>query len=239
MGNGNPGLILVPGLLCDDRLWRPQLAALSGLADCRVADATRSGTMAGLARDLLEDCPFERFALAGLSMGGYVALEVVRQAPQRVVRLALLDTSARADAPEQSQRRREFIALAERGRFMGVTDALLPLLIHASRLGDAALVATVKAMAASVGKEAFVRQERAIMGRADSLPLLPQIRCPTLVLCGREDALTPLERHEEIAAAVPNARLEVIDECGHLSTLEQPDAVSAALARWLQARPGT
>jgi pimeloyl-ACP methyl ester carboxylesterase len=227
------GLILVPGLLCDARLWRPQVDALAGIADCRVADATRSDTMAGLARDLLDDSPFDRFALAGLSMGGYVALEVMRQAPERVTRLALLDTSARADAPEQSQKRREFIALAERGRFVGVTDALVPLLVHPSRLGDAALVAAIKAMAKTVGKEAFVRQERAIMSRADSLPLLPRIACPTLVLCGREDTLTPLARHEEIAAGVPNARLEVIDDCGHLSTLEQPDAVSAALARWL------
>src|SRR5438067_7986925 len=137
MGNRKLGLILVPGLLCDDRLWRPQLAALADVADCRVADATRSDTMAALARELLAECRFERFALAGLSMGGYVALEVMRQAPGRVARLALLDTSARADPPEQSQKRRELIALAERGRFLGVTDALLPLLLHPSRLGDA------------------------------------------------------------------------------------------------------
>jgi pimeloyl-ACP methyl ester carboxylesterase len=227
------GLVLVPGLLCDARLWRSQADALADLADCRVADATRSDTMAGLARDLLEGCPFERFGLAGLSMGGYVALEVVRQAPERIARLALLDTSARADTPEQSQKRRDFIALAERGRFMGVTDALLPLLLHPASLRDAALVSVVKAMAKSVGKEAFIRQERAIMGRSDSLALLQRIACPTLVLCGRQDALTPLARHEEIAAAVPRARLEVIDDCGHLSTLEQPDAVSAALRRWL------
>ena len=235
MGNQKPGVLLVPGLLCDERLWRPQVAALAELAECSVADATRSETMAGLARDLLAHCPFDRFALAGLSMGGYVALEVMRQAPQRVTRLALLDTSARADTPEQSQKRRELIALAERGRFVGVTDALLPLLVHPSRLNDAPLVATVKAMAKRVGQEGFVRQERAIMDRADSLPLLPRIACPTLVLCGRQDALTPLARHEEIAAAIPGARLEVIGDCGHLSTLERPDDVSAALARWLAA----
>jgi pimeloyl-ACP methyl ester carboxylesterase len=229
------GLILVPGLLCDARLWRAQADALAGTVDCWFADATRSDTMAGLARDLLAAAPFRRFALAGLSMGGYVALEVLRQAPDRVARLALLDTSARADTPEQSQKRREFIALAERGRFLGVTDALVPLLVHPSRLGDEALVATVKAMARSIGGDAFIRQERAIMSRADSLTLLPKIACPTLVLCGREDALTPLARHEEIAAAVAGARLEVIDECGHLSTLEKPREVNAALERWLSA----
>jgi pimeloyl-ACP methyl ester carboxylesterase len=229
------GLILVPGLLCDARLWRAQADALAGAADCWFADATRSDTMVGLARDLLAAAPFPRFALAGLSMGGYVAFEVLRQAPDRVARVALLDTSARADTPEQLQKRGEFIALAERGRFLGVTDALVPLLVHPSRLGDEELVATVKAMARSIGGDAFMRQERAIMSRADSLTLLPKIACPTLVLCGREDALTPLARHEEIAAAVPGARLEVIDECGHLSTLEKPQEVSAALARWLSA----
>jgi pimeloyl-ACP methyl ester carboxylesterase len=229
------GLILVPGLLCDGRLWRPQIDALADIAECRVADATRSDTMAGLARDLLADCPYERFALAGLSMGGYVALEVVRQAPQRVARLALLDTSARADTPEQSQKRRELIALAGRGRFMGVTDALLPLLLSPASLADAALVSLVKDMAKTVGKEAFVRQERAIMSRADSLPLLPRIACPALVLCGRRDTLTPVARHEEIAAAIPGARLEVIEECGHLSTLERPGPVGSALRNWLEA----
>jgi pimeloyl-ACP methyl ester carboxylesterase len=229
------GLVFVPGLLCDDRLWRAQAQALAGVADAWVADVTRSDTMPGLARDLLSDCPFQRFALAGLSMGGYVALEVMRQAPRRVARLALLDTSARADAPEQSQKRRDFIALAERGRFLGVTDALLPMLIHRSRLADEELVTAVKDMARRVGKEAFVRQELAIMSRADSLPLLPAIACPTLALCGRQDALMPLERHEEIAAAVPGARLEIVEDCGHLSSLERPDAVSAALERWLAA----
>jgi pimeloyl-ACP methyl ester carboxylesterase len=230
-----PCVVFVPGLLCDTRLWRPQVDALAGRADCHVADATRSDTMAGLARDLLADCPFERFALAGLSMGGYVALEAMRQAPARVTHLALLDTSARPDTPEQSQKRRDFIELAGRGRFLGVTDALLPLLVHPSRLADDELVAVVKAMAKSVGKDAFVRQERAIMSRADGRPLLPRITCPTLVLCGRQDALTPLALHEEIAAAVPGARLEVIAECGHLSALERPDAVSAALERLLAA----
>jgi pimeloyl-ACP methyl ester carboxylesterase len=226
-------IVFVPGLLCDARLWRVQAEALATEADCWVADATRSGTMAGLARDLLEDCPFDRFALGGLSMGGYVALEVLQQAPARVTRLALLDTSARADTSEQSRKRRDFIELAGRGRFLGVTDALLPVLIHPSRIGDAELVTVVKSMAKNIGKEAFVRQEQAIMSRADSRPLLPLIACPTLVLCGRQDALTPLALHEELAAAIPGARLDVIEDCGHLSTLERPAQVAAALRRWL------
>lgn len=228
-------LVLVPGLLCDGRLWQPQIAALSGTADCWIADHTRSDTMAGVAADLLHAAPFESFALAGLSMGGYVALEVIRQARDRVTKLALLDTSARADTPEQTQKRRDFISLAERGRFLGVSDALSATFVHPSRLADAKLVEIVKQMAKNIGKEAFIRQERAIMSRADSLPLLRNIACPTLVLCGRQDALTPLQRHEEIAEAVPGAVLEIIENCGHLSTLERPVEVSAALKRWLDA----
>jgi pimeloyl-ACP methyl ester carboxylesterase len=191
--------------------------------------------MAGIAADVLRDAPFERFALAGLSMGGYIALEIMRQARARVLKLALLDTAARADTPEQSQKRRDFIDLAERGRLLGVTDALLPLLIHRSRLDDTALITTVRQMASNTGKDAFVREERAIMSRANSLPLLSSIACPTLVLCGRQDALTPLDRHDEMAAAIPGARLEVVEDCGHLSTLEKPAEVSAALRDWLRA----
>jgi pimeloyl-ACP methyl ester carboxylesterase len=233
--DAKPGLVLVPGLLCDALLWTAQIEALEDHVECWVADHTRSATMAGVAADVLRDAPFERFAVAGLSMGGYVALEIVRQAAERVDRLALLDTSARADTSEQLEKRQGLIALARRGRFIGVTQALLPLLLHRARLGDDKLVSTVKKMAINIGQEAFIRQELAIMSRADSLPLLPAITCPTLVLCGRQDALTPPERHEEMARALPAAKLRVIEECGHLSTLERPAEVSAALQRWLSA----
>jgi pimeloyl-ACP methyl ester carboxylesterase len=228
-----PGLVLVPGLLCDALLWEAQIEALEGHIPCWVADHTRSDTMAGVAADVLREAPFERFAVAGLSMGGYVALEIVRQAAPRVERLALLDTSARADTATQLEKRRGLIALARRGRFIGVTQALLPLFLHRARLGDDELVSTVKKMAMNIGREAFIRQELAIMSRADSLPLLPAITCPTLVLCGRQDALTPLELHEEMARAIPGANLRAIEECGHLSTLERPEEVSAALVTWL------
>jgi pimeloyl-ACP methyl ester carboxylesterase len=228
-------LVLVPGLLCDAQLWQPQLENLTDVADIWIADHTRSDTMAGVARDVLADVPFASFALAGLSMGGYIALEIMRQAPQRVARLALLDTAAGADLPAQSQKRMDFIALAERGKFPGITDVLLPLLIHPSRLRESALTDVIKSMAKNVGEKAFVRQQRAIMSRADSLRLLAAIDCPTLVLCGRQDALTPLAQHEKIAAGIKGARLEVIEDCGHLSTLEKPAEVNAALRRWLSA----
>jgi len=226
-------LVLVPGLLCDALLWQDQIQGLAEVADCMVAEHTRADTMAGLASGILAAAPFERFALAGLSMGGYVSLEIMRQAPERVTRLALLDTSARPDTPEQTERRRAFIDLAERGRFMSVTDALLPLLINRSRTADAALVATIRSMARNIGRHAFARQQHAIIGRPDSRPLLRSIACPTLVLCGKQDQLTPLDRHEEIAAAIAAASLVVVEDCGHLSTLEQPEEVNRAMRDWL------
>lgn len=228
-------LVLVPGLLCDALMWSAQIADLAALADCWVADPRGPETMAALAGKVLNEAPFERFALAGLSMGGYVALEMIRQAPGRVQRLALFDTSARPDTAEQSARRMDFIQLAERGRFIGVSEALLPLLVHRERLADAALVATIKTMARNTGRRAFSAQERAIMSRQDSRPLLPAIACPTLVLCGRDDLLTPPALHEEIAASIPGSTLEIIEACGHLSALERPAQVSQAMRAWLGA----
>jgi len=230
-------LVLIPGLLCDALLWQHQIAGLGDAADCWVAPTTGEETMFGLSARILADCPFRRFALAGLSMGGYAALEILRQAPERVAGLALLDTSARPDTTEQSRRRHDFIELAGRGRFAGVTEALLPQWVHADHLTDRGLVVTVKTMARNVGRLAFTRQQRAIMSRLDSRPHLASIACPTLVLCGREDAVTPPALHEEIAAGIPAARLQMIDRCGHLSTLEQPQAVTAALLEWLSGLP--
>ena len=228
-------LVLVPGLLCDAQLWRPQVKNLNDTADIWIADHTRSDTMAGVASDVLADAPFASFALAGLSMGGYIALEIMRQAPQRATALALLDTSAIADLPEQTQRRMDFLDLAGRGEFHRVTEVLLPMLIHPSRLGERSLTEVINSMAENIGRETFVRQQKAIMSRTDSLGLLAAIHCPTLVLCGRQDALTPLARHKEIAAGINGAHLEVIEDCGHLSTLEKPAEVNAALRRWLTA----
>ena len=226
-------LALLPGLLCDGALWRPQIEGLSDIAACRVADFTTQDSIAAMAESVLALMPEERFSLAGLSMGGYVALEVMRQAPQRVRRLALLDSRATPDTPEETRRRRGLIELAEKGRFKGVTPRLLPLLIHEARQEDAALTGAVLGMAERVGKTAFIRQQRAIVGRPDSRADLAAIACPTLVLCGRQDALTPLARHEEMAAAIPDADLVVIEDCGHLSSLERPDQVTAALRAWL------
>ena len=223
-------VVFLPGLLCDARLWQPQIAGLGQGIESWVADLTRDDSIAGMAKRVLAEAPFPRFALAGLSMGGYVAMEVMRQAPERVERLALLDTQARPESPEARERRLALMALAEKGDFMGVTDRLLPLLVHSSRLSDAPLVELIKDMARHVGKEAFLREQKAIMGRADSRDTLWKIRCPTLVLCGEHDLLTPRDRHEEIGAAIGGAKLVVLPGCGHLSTLEKPLEVNRALS---------
>jgi pimeloyl-ACP methyl ester carboxylesterase len=185
-----------------------------------------------MAEATLEEAP-DRFALAGLSMGGYCAFEIMRQAPQRVTRLALLDTSARQDTEEQRSRRRGLIELAQKGEFKGVTPRLLPLFLHQDRLGDEALTSTVRSMAERVGKDAFLRQQTAIMGRPDSRPGLARIACPTVVLTGRQDLLTPPAMSEEIAAGIPGSRLVIVEDCGHLTTIERPDAVNAAFRDWL------
>jgi pimeloyl-ACP methyl ester carboxylesterase len=227
-----PALLLLPGLLNDARLWQAQTADLSEGAQVQVADLTGADSIAGLAAAALAQAPAERFALAGLSMGGYVALEILRQAPERVRGLALLDTSARPDTAESTANRRQLIDRSQTD-FTGVVDTLLPKLLHPDHLNDTALTRVVHAMARDVGASAFVRQQTAIMGRIDSRPHLGDITCPALVLCGREDAITPIEVHEEMAAAIPDALLMVIASCGHLSALEQSDEVTAALKRWL------
>lgn len=229
---GRAPLILLPGLLCDAQLWRHQTESLADIAEISVADLTHDDTMDGMARRVLAAAP-ARFALAGLSMGGYVALAVTRRAPERVTHLALLDTSARPDTAAQTAARQPLIALAREGRFGEVSPTLLPSLIHPARHGDRALCDTVLAMAASVGCDAYLRQQAAIIGRPDSRPGLDAIHCPTLVLCGRQDERTPVAVHEEMAASIAGARLVVVDDCGHLSTLERPDSVTSAMRSWL------
>jgi pimeloyl-ACP methyl ester carboxylesterase len=227
-----PHLLLIPGLLCTADLFAAQTAALSPLADISVADHTGEDSMAALARSILARAP-RRFALAGLSMGGYIAFEILRQAPERVTRLALLDTNARADRPEQSDQRRQLVELAKTHGLGAVQAKLTPLLLSQSRSGDRRLGSRLVAMAEETGVAAFERQETAIMGRPDYRPMLPEIRCPTLIVVGAEDTITPVKVAQEIARGIPGSRLEVIPDCGHLSTLEQPDTVSRLLAAWL------
>ena len=225
-------IVLLPGLLCDHRLYAGQLPALEARGGVMVGDLTRRDSIPALAAQILDEAP-PRFALAGLSMGGYVALEILRRAPGRVTRLALLDTQARADTEEGKARRRGLMALAEKGEFKGVTPRLLPLFVGADALADPAITGTVQGMAESTGKDAFLRQQTAIMGRPDSRPGLRAIPCPTLVLAGREDQLTPPEVQIEMAQAIPNATLVLLPRCGHLAPLERPAEVTRQLLAWL------
>jgi pimeloyl-ACP methyl ester carboxylesterase len=225
--------VLIPGLACSPRLFAEQLPGLWRFGTVMIADNRRGVTMDEIAGNILDEAP-PRFALAGLSMGGYIALEIMRRAPDRVLRLALLDTSARADRPEQTERRNHQIALVEAGRYSEIPDMLLPLLVHEKRRDDTALQHVIRAMANECGPEAFITQQLAIRERPDARPGLAAIACPTLVMVGEGDVLTPPELAHELASLIGGAQLVVIPECGHLSTLEQPEAVTAALTEWLE-----
>jgi pimeloyl-ACP methyl ester carboxylesterase len=232
MSNPPHPTLLIPGLLCTPELYGPQIPALWRFGPVMVADHRHDESIEGIASRILADAP-PRFSLAGLSMGGYLAMAILGQAPERVLRLALLDTSARADTPEASERRRGLIAMTRAGRFDEVPDTHFPSFVHERRRNDAALRNRVRRMANETGAEAYIRQQIAITDRPDRRALLTAIGCPTLVLVGDADLLTPPALSQEIVAAVPRARIAVIPDCGHLSTLEQPEAVTAELVRWL------
>jgi pimeloyl-ACP methyl ester carboxylesterase len=229
-------IVFIPGLNCTGALFRQQAEALGAEHPIEIADTTKDESIAAMAARLLANAP-PHFALAGLSMGGYVALEVMRMAPRRVTRLALLDTSARPDTTEATSRRIGLIRKAEQGEFAQIHPALWPMLVAPDRRADAELEQIVRAMTDETGPVAFIAQERAIIGRMDSRPFLSTITVPTLILVGADDQLTPPELAREMADAIPGAELVVIEGAGHLSTLERPAEVTAALRAWLD-RPG-
>lgn len=231
-------LLLLPGQLCDQRLWRDPAALMADVAAPIFGDLSRDDSIAAMAARVLAEAP-PRFALAGLSMGGYVALEIMRQAPNRVLRLALLDTTARPENPARATLRRadmSAVSLASEAhrRFAGITPRLLPQFIHASRLAEP-VAQEVMDMTARVGPDVYLRQQTAILARADSRPILADIEVPTLIGVGESDAVTPPRLAEEMAAAVPGAKLHVFARCGHLPPMEDPEATAALLRRWLGA----
>lgn len=227
-----PHLVLLPGLLHDIRLWQHQAAGLSGLAYISIGDLSTATSIAAMASSVLAAAPAGRFALAGLSMGGYVALEIMRQAPERVIALALLDTSARPDTPTTRDNRHTAIQMS-RTNFQQVVNELIPKQITPQHCGDDLLVELIKEMANNLGSKVFARQQNAMANRIDSLPFLRHIRCPTLVLCGREDSITPMGLHQEMVSEIKDAGLIIVNDCGHLSAIEQPLRVNEALAQWL------
>lgn len=228
-------LVLIPGLLNDAELWAKQVPMLDDLVDrIVIPDTTAHENIRDIAAQVLAETE-GALAVAGLSMGGYVALEILRQAPQRIERLALLDTSARQDSDDQRRRRTGLIELADKGKFKGVTPRLLPMLVHKSRLEDESVTRPIFDMAARIGKDGFIRQQKAILSRDDSRDLLASVSVPVLVMCGRDDQLTPVALSEEMAAAIPHADLRIVDDCGHLPALEKPELCGEALRDWLQA----
>jgi pimeloyl-ACP methyl ester carboxylesterase len=232
MDNTMP-ILLVPGLASSSRIYAPVLPALWRFGPVTVANHIRDDNMGAIARRILAEAP-PRFALAGHSMGGYIAFEIMRQAPDRVAKLALINTQARPDTSEATARRRGQIARAQAGEFHALLDELFAGFVHPSRHGDAALRQLVHDMGDDIGPDAFVRQQTAVMSRADSRPTLAWIKCPTLVLTGDEDNTIPNSLSTEMANGIPAAKLVILSACGHLPQVEQPQATADALVEWLR-----
>jgi pimeloyl-ACP methyl ester carboxylesterase len=228
-----PPVLLLPGLLEDADGFEHPIASMREVTTVTVADLTRADTIAALAAAALAQAPAGALAIAGHSMGGYVALEIARSAPERMAKLALLNTHARPDSPESTQNRERLMHLA-RQDFSAVIETLMPKLLTPAHLEDADITGTISEMALGVGPEAFERQERAIIGRVDSRPNLGRIRCPTLVVAAEQDQLMPLEWLRELAQGIPGARLEIVRDSGHMAPLEQPAVVARLLRAWVE-----
>lgn len=233
-------LLLVPGLMCDATVWQPLLPALqAGGRDCRVVDHGDADRLPQMAQQLLDSAP-PRFALAGHSMGARVALEVLRSAPGRVARVALLDTgylarAAGAPGDEEARKRQALLDVARRDGVRAMAMQWVQGMVHPDRLQDAALLDTIVGMFERKSPDVFERQIRALLQRPDASEVLRAIRVPTLVLCGRQDSWAPVAQHQAMQALVPAAVFEVIEVAGHMAPMERPQAVAGALLRWLQA----
>lgn len=227
-----PHVLFLPGLLNDASLFQSQLDALGTVATTAVADLTLAESLPGLAEAVLDLAPKEPYVLVGLSLGGYVAFEIMRRAPGRVCALALIDTSARPESTEASAARKAVMQLAETD-LEAVFEQMLPRLSHPERMDLPAVRGVIHSMMTGLGKDVFLRQQRIIMTRPDSRPDLERIECPTLVICGREDLITPPEMAEEMARGIRHARLCMVEKSGHLSTLDQPDEVARLLLEWV------
>jgi len=226
-------ILLIPGLASSPRIYAPVMSELWKFGPVTVANHIRDDNMAVIARRILAEAP-PRFALAGHSMGGYIAFEILRQAPERVAKLALINTQARPDTPEATERRRGQIAKVQAGGYREILDLLFSGFVHPSRQEDADLRKLVRVMGDDIGPEAFVRQQTAVIKRADSRPTLGIIRCPTLVLSGDQDNTIPNALSVEMADGIPGAKLVILADCGHLPQPEKPQATAAALVEWLR-----
>lgn len=227
-----PAVVFASGQLLTEDVWAPQAVALSPDYSLLVADHTHDDTIAGMARRLLDAAP-ARFHLVAHAMGGFTAFEVMRQAPERVISLALIATLAPNDGPAQTERRQGYIRLVEAGKFDGVVEERIPMLLAPAHREDEALLSVVRHMASDTGPDRFMAQQRAIMSRADSRPSLPVIKVPTLLIRGDQDGITTQGQQDEILAGIAGSKLVTLPDCGHLPTLEAPEAVNGILRAWL------
>ncbi len=225
--------VLIPGLNCDARVYAGVAPALWQIGSVTVASTLAGEGVAGIAREILAAAP-PRFALAGFSMGGYLAFEIMRQAPERVLKLALIDTSARQDTAEVSETRRRRIELARAGKFGLVQEQSFPASVHPDNASDSGLYSIHRAMSQANGADAYIRHQQSIMGRPDSRPALRLIAVPTTVIVGEADQITPIDAAQEMHEGITGSRLVVVPRAGHLSLLEQPIMVAAALKDWAQ-----
>jgi len=230
-------LLLLPGLASDARMWQDQLAVVPAQWRPQVTDVhARHDSIAEMATALLMENAGD-LVLCGASMGGIVAMEVARQAPQRIRGLALLGTNARPETDDVRKLREAAIEFFAQGRALEVLRLNVPLAFHSSRIRDTRLTQIYLDFVMAAGAEQLVRQNRAIIGRPDARQHLPALRCPVLVMCGDSDQLTPPECSREIAALVPHAQFALVPECGHMLTMERPEVVNPALLRWLEGLP--
>lgn len=228
-------LVLLPGMMCDARLFAPQIAAFEGQYEIYVGALNTASDISQIARLILDAVPARTFNICGLSMGGIVAMEIARLAPERLLRLALLDTNHLADTAERVDMRNVQIAKIEAGRLHDVVvEEMKPTYLAQQNRSDADLLNLLIDMAMDLGPEIFIAQSQALRDRSSQKETLQQVEVPTLVLCGEEDTLCPLSRHEEMSKLVKGSQFLVIPDAGHITTLENPPAVNAALANWLQ-----
>lgn len=224
-------LVLLPSQLCTDLLWQNQIDAFRTFADPTVIVLDEHDTMAALASDVLARMP-EQFMLCAHGMGGFVAFEILRRAPERVTKLALLSTLAPADTPKQTARREGYLRLVEQGKFDGIIEERIPALLHPSSRNDSQLTGILRQMARETGPAGFLNQQRAIMAREDSTPSLGAIACETLILFGRADGITTFEHQSQLKENIARSRLEVVEDAGHMMMLERPKAVTTLLSEF-------
>jgi pimeloyl-ACP methyl ester carboxylesterase len=228
----NPALVLGPGLLCDEQVWAHQLKHFDDLADIHVADTIHDDNLVNMAARMLANAP-PTFMYAGFSMGGYLGFELFRQAPERITRLALLSTTARPDTEKHIQLRRRFSEMTARGEFENAVAQNLDIYLNPSMPNDSIWREQITAMARRVGPDAYVRQLSAIINRPDSTSMLTNIQVPTVIICGRNDQLTTLTRHREMAKYIPKAQLHIVDDARHFISIERPETVTALLRAWM------